>query len=108
MPAVKTKKSAPAKTYQYAVFDDGRVVHGSARKILQEINDSALKRINDGRKRTTEQFARILIENADFHIPAGILDYVPQMDFPTLYDRALFCLSEMGSSDVRILTKDVA
>jgi hypothetical protein len=105
MPATDTIAAPRAKSFRYAVFVRDHVEHGTAEEILRGITEYAAR--NGGTKDVNE-FARVLVDEADYHLPAGVWEYLEQVAYPTLFDRALDYLSRMEYGGVEILTKELA
>ncbi|HZL38268.1 MAG TPA: hypothetical protein VFC78_23335 [Tepidisphaeraceae bacterium] len=90
------------KQIEYTVYTGERLERGSAREILQRIRDGArpdseLSRI------TLDQYARGLVEDADYFIPKPTLTFLRQQVYPTIFDQALVYLAHMDSSQVDVL-----
>lgn len=102
-----TLPAASAPAVRYVAFLGDRLERGSAEEILRSIQQHAPAE-SSLRKRDLDEYARLLIKDADYFIPKGILDFLEQQAYPTAYDKALVYLSYMQSSQVRILSKEAA
>src|SRR5258705_530359 len=97
MPFDKTLSSP-----EYTVWYSGNTQRGSAREILATIKanaraDSTIKKLK------LEAYARSLIRNAPFFVPAAALEFLGKQSYDSEFDQALQYLAAMPSSDVRIL-----
>lgn len=100
MPLSKT--AAPPT---YTIYLDGQIRRGAARDLLKQIRDDAAGRSPEVAKMDTEHYASVIIDNAQFYLPKGVLDYFATQEFESEYERALRYLAEMPESGVRVLSK---
>jgi hypothetical protein len=97
MPSDKTLNGS-----EYTVWNSGHTQRGSAREILATIKanaraDSTIKKLK------LEDYARSLIRNAPYFVPAAALDFLRKQSYDSEFDQALQYLAAMPSSDLRIL-----
>jgi hypothetical protein len=88
----------------YTVFDDGKIVRGDARQILERRRKEAAKGSKEIARMDAEQYAEAMIEDAPYFLPEDLLEALTGQDFDSTYDRALTYLSQMPTSGIRILT----
>jgi hypothetical protein len=91
-------------TYNYRVWDAGKIHQGSSTNILDTIRQGAEN--GEIKNMTVDQYAAALVNDAPYFLDQSLLDALQQVDYPTEYDRALNYLAAMPSSGVRILSRD--
>src|SRR5947208_16385171 len=99
-PDALTAPAGPTQPMRYVAFLGDRLECGTAEEILRSIRDHA-PADSTLRKRELDQYAQLLIKDADYFIARGILEFLEQQTYPTPYDKALVYLSYMQSSPVR-------
>jgi hypothetical protein len=88
----------------YTVFDEGKVISGSAKKVLERIRAQIGKENKEIAKLNVEQYATALIEDAPYFLPDDLLESLKKQEFDSNYDRALTYLGQMPTSGIRIMT----
>ena len=89
----------------YTVWSGGRIHRGPAKKILELIQDEA-RADSAVKSLSLPQYAKTLVENAEFFVPKDALKYLEAQQFESEYDRALQYLAAMLSGGVRILNRE--
>lgn len=96
--------AVPAKlSHRYVVWANGRTVEGDALTILKDIQNHA-RDDSDVRRRTSEEYADVLISDAAYFFPDREVPYfLRDREYGSKYEQALEYLAAMPSSGVRIL-----
>jgi hypothetical protein len=89
------------------VFLGDRLEKGSAKDVLRSIQDHAPKD-SDIIAMDVTDYANLLLKDADYFIPRGVLEFIERQEYPTVFDKALSYLAQMESGHVRILSKEAA
>jgi len=84
----------------YSILFEG-THEGTAFELLDWIRKRATSK--KLREMTTEEYARLLVSDAPYFLPQSLLQAVEKNSYPSDFDRALWYLSEMPASGVRIL-----
>lgn len=98
--------SKPAAAPTYTIYLDGQIRRGTARDLLKQIRDDAASRSPEVAKMDTDRYASVIIDNAKFSLPKGVLHFFATQEFESEYERALRYLAEMPESGVRVLSKN--
>ena len=84
----------------YSILFEG-THEGTAFELLDWIRKRAASK--SLRDLTTEKYAKLLIADAPYFLPEGLLRALDKKRYASEFDKALWYLSEMPSSGVRIL-----
>jgi hypothetical protein len=106
MPSNKAHITATAGPV-YTIWFSEKTRQGTAEELLDTIRGEAAQHSPEFRKLTNEKYADILISDADFFLPRGLLEFLRMQSFESKFDRALRYLSEMPASGLRILKKEL-
>jgi hypothetical protein len=91
--------AAPA----YTIWLPEGIRRGSAQTLLDRIRREAGQKSKEIQKIDTPQYASRIISDADYFLPADLLEFLRGQEYDSEFDRALRYLSEMPGSGVRIL-----
>jgi hypothetical protein len=100
MPASKSPIST--KTV-YTIWNVNRIKKGTAHEIIDAIRRSAAERSEEIRKLTADEYAAVIVSDADYFMPAELFKFWRDQPYDSDFDRALRYLAEMSSTGIRIL-----
>jgi hypothetical protein len=91
---------------KYSVLDEGRLLEGSAERLLEQIRQEGAANAPELDQMTVDQYASALIDEAPYVLSRQQMEALRGLRFGSKYDQALTYLSTMPTSGIHIVATE--